>query len=109
MQPSVQILRLLAFAGAVFATACLHKAPTRPSDRPTLDSLINALRQQRVTVSRLGTESGDAFPFFSAQTTRLVLNGEDVHVFEYPTETIATSEALTVAPAGTPIGTTQVS
>lgn len=107
-RPSVRTLRLFASAAAVCAASCLHKTPTGPSGVLTMNHLVEELRQQRVTVSSLGREPRDSFPFFSAQATRLIINGDDVHVFEFTTETIAMSAAATVAAAGTPIGTTQV-
>jgi hypothetical protein len=108
MRPSVRSLRLLAVVGAVCTAGCLHKTPTGPLGVLRMDRLVEELRQQRVTVSRQGAEPRDAFPFFSVQPTRLTINGDDVHIFEFTTETIATSAASTVAAAGTPIGTTQV-
>lgn len=96
----------MAFAAAMCTAACLNSA-TGPSSGSTFDRLVGDLRQQGVTVSTAGNEPRDSFPFFSVQAKRLRVNGDDVHVFEYTTEAIATSEASTVAPSGTPIGTTQ--
>src|SRR2546425_591223 len=107
MRPSVRILRILGCASAVWTAGCLQ-VPTGPSDVLTMDRPVGELRQQGVTVSSRGTEPRESLPFFSVQAQRLTINGDDVHVFEYPTETIATSAASTVAAAGTPIGTTQV-
>ena len=109
MRPSLRILRLLGFASAVWTAGCLHRTPAGPSGVFTMDRVVEELRQQGVTVSSRGTEPRDSFSFFSVQAKRLTINGDDVHVFEYATETVATSEASTVAVAGTPIGTTQVS
>lgn len=108
MRPSVRILRLLGFASAVWMAGCLHRTPAGSPGVLTMDRLVEELRQQGVTVSSRGAEPRDAFPFFSVQATRLIINGDDVHIFEFTTETIATSAASTVAAAGTPIGTTQV-
>ena len=72
-----------------------------------MDGLVADLRQQGVTVSSGGSEPRESFPFFSVQAKRLRINGDDVHVFEYATDAVATSEASTVSPSGTPIGTVQ--
>ena len=108
MRPSARILRLLAFAVAVCTAGCLHKTPTGLSGALSMDRVVEELRQQGVTVSSRGTEPRDSFPFFSVPAKRLIINGGDVHVFEYPTEALAMSAASTVAAAGTPIGNTQV-
>ena len=108
MRPSVRTLKLLACAGAVCAAGCLLRAPTGPSGVVTLDRLVEELRQQGVAVSSQGAEPRDTFPFFSVQATRLTINGDEAHIFEFTSETVATSAASTVAAAGTPIGTTQV-
>lgn len=108
MRSSLRIVRILGFASAVWAAGCLHEAPTGSSGVLTLDRLVGELRQQGVNVSSRGTEPHESFSFFSVQAKQLTINGDDVHVFEYATEMIATSEASTVAAAGTPIGTTQV-
>lgn len=102
-------LRILGFASAVWTAGCLHGAPpTAPSGVLTIDRLVAELSRQGVTVSLRGTEPRDSFPFFPVQAKRLTIAGDDVHVFEYATETLATSAASTVPPAGTPIGTAQV-
>ena len=100
-------MRFVGFAAAMCTAACLNSASTAPSHGVTLDGLVGDLRKQGVTVSTAGNEPRDSFPFFSVQAKRLRVNGDDVHVFEYTTEAIATGEASTVSPAGTPIGTTQ--
>lgn len=108
MRPRRQILKILGFASAVWTAGCLHSAPAGPAGVLTMDRLVGELSQQGVTVSRRGTEPRESFPFFSVQAKRLTINGDDVHAFEYATETIATNAASTVPAAGTPIGTAQV-
>ena len=99
---------ILGLASAVWTAGCLHTTPTPPSGVLTLDRLVGELRQQAATVASRGTEPHASLPFFSVRADRLTINGDDVHVFAYATETIATSEASTVAASGTPIGTTQM-
>ena len=91
----------------VCTAACLDNASIGPSRVLTLDGLVQDVRQQGVTVTSAGSEPRESFPFFSVQGKRLIVNGDNVYVFEYTTDTVATKEASTVAPSGTPIGTTQ--
>ena len=98
---------VVGFAVAVCTAACLDNASIGPSRVLTLDGIVQDLRQQGMTVASAGSEPRESFPFFSVQGKRLIVNGDNVYVFEYVTDTIATKEASTVAPSGTPIGTTQ--
>lgn len=99
-------MRFVGFAAAVCTAACLD-ASMGPSRGVTMDGLVGDLRHQGVTVSSGGNEPRESFPFFSVQAKRLRINGDDAYVFEYTTDAVATSEASTVSPSGTPIGTTQ--
>ena len=108
MPSALWTLKFLALGWAVSAAACLHTTPTGFTGDLTAKGVVQSLRQQGVTVSIRGTEPRDSFPFFPVPATRLVVNGDDVHVFEFETQALADSAASTVAAAGTPIGTTQV-
>jgi hypothetical protein len=92
---------------AVVASAC-GSIPSGPSDLLTTSGFAKALRSQGVTVAEYGMQPATAFPFFTAQALRLTVNAESVHVFEYPTTALATSDVSKVAAAGTPIGSTQI-
>ena len=85
--------------------------PQSPSRSPallTVAGLVRALGRQNVTVVSRGRAPLDAFPFLSVPATRLTVNGDDVHVFEYPTADGATRDAAKISPAGSPIGSSQI-
>ena len=92
---------------ALMAGAC-GSTPSGPSDLLTSSGLAQGLRSHGVTVAESGMQPATAFPFFTAQALRLTVNADPVHVFEYPTRARASTDVSKVAPAGTPIGTTQV-
>ena len=100
-------MRFVGFAAAVCTAACLDNGSMGPSLAVTIDSLVGDLRHQGVTVSTGGNEPRESFPFFSVQAKQLRINGDDIYIFEYATDVIARSDASTVSPSGTPIGTTQ--
>lgn len=83
-----------------------HQRPSRvkkPGGVSELDTLIARLRKSgRIKVQRGGEVSQ---PFFTAKGRLLKLDGEDVQVFEYPTEEQAGLEAGRVAPGGSGVGT----
>ncbi len=70
------------------------------------DSLIDNLRNTEATVNPVGDITQ---PFFSVKGLVINVNGEDVQVFEYATADAATSEAETISPDGSSIGTSMVS
>lgn len=90
------------------SVGCAEQSPAGPSAVLTTDVLIRQLEQQGATVALGGDMPRDAFPFFSVNARRLLVNGEDVQVFEYPDDKAAEQEAARVGPTGSPIGTTQV-
>lgn len=93
---------------AVAVSGCGSASPAGPTDL-TSTTLTQELRSQGLTVAEAGRQAPASFPFFSAPALRLIVNGNNsVHVFEYPTRALATTEASKVAPAGTPIGSTQI-
>lgn len=100
--------RAAMFVFAVAVGACGSASPSGPSHLPASRGLAQELRSQGLTIAEGGIQPPASFPFFSAPALRLTVNGDDLHVFEYPNKTLATTEASKVAPAGTPIGTTQV-
>ena len=80
-------------------------SPTQPGD---LD-LIAALRQQGAAVSHVETMPRTSFPFFSVNAERLSVNGENVHVFEHPSDGRAEREAQLISPDGSSFGSTAIS
>ncbi len=69
------------------------------------DSLIDNLRNTEATVNPVGDITQ---PFFSVKGLVINVNGEDVQVFEYATADAAASEAETISPDGSSIGTSMV-
>lgn len=70
------------------------------------ESLIDNLRNTEATVNPAGDITQ---PFFSVKGLVINVNGEDVQVFEYATANAAASEAETISPDGSSIGTSMVS
>jgi hypothetical protein len=87
---------------------CATASPIAPETSLSAATLTQALRDAGATVSVAETEPQDSFPFFSVQSRRTVVNGEDVHVFEYSSSEKAASDQAKVSKSGTPVGTTQI-
>ena len=87
---------------------CATASPIAPETSLSAATLTQALRDAGATVSVAETEPQDSFPFFSVRSRRTVVNGEDVHVFEYPNSEKAVSDQAKVSKTGTPVGTTQI-
>jgi len=99
--------RTFAMAALMLTSACGAGQATGPSDVTSIGILVAQLEQRGATVSLAGVMPRDAFPF-SVSAQRLLVNGEDVHVFEYPDAVSVERDAARIAPSGTPIGTTQI-
>ena len=103
-----EICRFVVFA-ALAVSSCAASS-MQPSDlTSSTDALIRALQQQGATVTRAGTLSQSAHPFFSVNAQIIQVNGADVQVFEYPSATRADSDSAKVSPTGSPIGQSQIS
>jgi len=97
--------RRFALLVVAFLSASCAGSPTAPGDM----DIIAALQQQGVVVSHVERMPRTSFPFFSVNAERLSVNGENVHVFDYPSDSSAEREAQMISSGGTPIGTTQIS
>lgn len=110
MRPHIPSLILLLVV--VSLPACQKRSPADPGDggsTPTSTAmLIRALEERGATVEQAETMPASAYPFFSVRAQRLVVNGESVHVFEYPNPAAAAAERGEVSAEGTPIGRTQI-
>ena len=89
---------------ASLSVSCAGR-PTGPDDM----DFIGALRQQGAAVSHIETMPRTSFPFFSVNAERLSVNGEDVHVFEYPSDGSAERQAQLISPDGSSFGSTAIS
>ena len=92
----------------LLTSGCATASPTAPETSLSAATLTRALRDAGATVSVAETEPQDSFPFFSVRSRRTVVNGEDVHVFEYSSPEKAASDQAKVSKSGTPVGTTQI-
>lgn len=102
-----RILHFVVF-GAVVVSSCAANT-TEPSELTSTGALIQALKGQGVTVARVESLPRSSYPFFSVNAQRIVVQGEDVQVFEYPTVARVDTDASKVSPSGTPVGQTQIS
>jgi hypothetical protein len=101
-------LTAAAVSAAFITIACSQNNLTGPSNVASTELFVRQLEQRGLAVTILERTPASAFPFFSVTAQRVLVNGETVHVFEYPTVAAAQADAGRVAPAGSPIGTTQV-
>ena len=101
--------RITPFVVALFVTAgCGGQSPVAPPELVSAQPLIVSLENAGARVSIAEQMPRTSFPFFSVTAQRLLVNGENVHVFEYADTGAAAADAARVGPAGTPIGTTQI-
>ena len=89
------------------ATGAPGSGPPASHGGPLRDyvSLVDTLRARGATVVPVGDVSQ---PFFSVAGFAITVNGENVQVFEYPTEGAAAADAARVAPDGGSVGTTMI-
>lgn len=88
--------------------SCTAHNPVAPSDLSDAEALVRFLEHDGARATVAEQMPREAFPFFSVNSRRLVVNGETVHVFVYPSPGAAGEDAALVAPSGSPIGATQV-
>jgi hypothetical protein len=107
LMPVLRImLALLAFS--VLMESCERPSPVGPSQVSPADALISALQAKGANVTRGATLPRQSHPYFSVNGQTISVNRSDVTVFEYMTAGAADNDAAQVAPAGSPIGHTQV-
>lgn len=92
------ILGLLVF---IFRTPLINQQP-HEFDSISFDGALHA---QKIKVELLGLVNQ---PFFSVAGQRMLVDGEEIQVFEYQDGTMARLEAATIAPDGSMIGTTTI-
>lgn len=56
-----------------------------------------------------GAMPRSSFPFLSVAAQHLIVDGSDVHSFQYQSDADANRDAANVSPTGTPIGQSQIS
>lgn len=82
--------------------------PTGPTGVSSTDALVRTLQDRGLEVVRMEEMPRSAFPFFSVPADRLIVEGDNVHVFEFRSSRSADADAALVSPDGTTIGTSHV-
>lgn len=90
---------------AVLVALTLACTATPAADQGTT-SVADALRAAGLTVRDAGTVEQ---PFFSVPAHVLVVNDDDLQLYEFPTTADAEAAAAQVGPTGSTIGTSQMS
>ncbi len=105
--PYLIILSLMVVTTGVLA-ACATQQPPVSHGGPVTDyvSLIDNLRAAEATVEPAGDISQ---PFFSVTGNIIVVNGDDVQVFEYEDAATAEAEATLVSSDSSSVGTSMIS
>ncbi len=90
-----------------YGLGCSNEKPTVAHNGPATDyvSLVDNLRQDGATVEPAAEVSQ---PFFAVNGSIIVVNGEDVQVFEYADAVAAAAEAVLVSSDGSSVGTSMV-
>ncbi len=109
------IIVLTACDQLFFGTPLLHSSsntgsPSEPTVAAStevndLESFLAALRAAGANVEAVGLITQ---PFFPVEGQAIQVNGADVQVFEFPTETDARSAASQISPDGGSAGTTMI-
>ncbi len=84
------------------AISCEQRNPAAPTQVRTLDQLLQALRQQGLTVRLDGEIPPEVNRFFSVSAQLIVINDSRVNAFEYPSPEAAAADAALVSPDGQP-------
>ena len=126
MKKSKSIIIIIFLALTVILVGCASTESQEPADASPLplapegqtpeetqiepimdyDSMVDNLRNAEATAN----PGGEIIqPFFSVKGLVINVNGEGVQVFEYDTANEAASEAETISPDGSSIGTSMVS
>ena len=94
---TIAMMLILGFAGVV--TISCEQSPTVPSEIGTVDQLVQSLRGEGLTVSTNGEISPSNNGFFTMPAQELLVDGERINGFEYPTAERAAAEAARTSPA----------
>ena len=95
-------------AGGLAGIACSEGGPTGPSASTATQMLIRQLQTRGLVVSVAEMMPASSFPFFSVNAQRLIVNGQNVQVFEYADPQAAQNDVNRVAPSGSTVGGTQI-
>lgn len=98
----------VALVGTLAVIACTAHNPAAPTALVSAQAFVEMLEHIGAKVSVAEQMPRESFPFFGVNAQRLLVNGQSVHVFAYPDAAAAAADAARVAPAGTPIGSIQI-
>ncbi len=97
------LVTLTLFGLALFwGVGCARTSTASPTDYA---SLVDALREQGVTVESAGTVSQ---PFFTVEGQAITVNGEQVQVFVFADTAAASAAAAQVSDDGSSVGTNMI-
>jgi hypothetical protein len=97
------LVTLTLFGLALFwGVGCARTSTASPTDYA---SLVDALREQGVTVESAGTVSQ---PFFTVEGQAITFNGEQVQVFVFADTAAASAAAAQVSDDGSSVGTNMI-
>jgi hypothetical protein len=85
-------------------TSCGRSEVTGPTPLTSIESLVAALHAQGAAVSRGAALIPESHPYFSGEAQTLLVNGENVIVFEYANRAAAEGDVAQVSPTGSGIG-----
>ncbi len=108
MQKHRLAARTAAVTMVLIATSCaVYQASDEAADGPidSYDGLVAALLANGSTVDPAGPLTQ---PFFVPEGKLIKVDGNDVQVFEFPTEPDAQSAIESVSPDGSSVGTTMI-
>lgn len=97
------LVTLVLFGLALFWGVGCARTPAASST--DYADLVDALREQGVTVESAGTVSQ---PFFSVEGQAITVNGEQVQVFEFAGTAAASAAAAQVSEDGSSVGTNMI-
>src|SRR5688572_343102 len=82
---------------AGLAAISCQQSPTVPGEIGTVDQLVQALRQDGLTVSRGGEISANTMGFFTVAAKQILVGTERLSAFEYPTAEKAAADAALIS------------
>jgi len=110
LEPSVESISALADSDPDVREFIAHiRAESNAPDTGDQDGLAKFIDDLRLAAESVAITGKVDQPFFSVPAQNIVVNGEDVQVFEYLDSTAAKSEAAQISADGSSVGTTMVS
>lgn len=92
----------------ILSAGCTAESPVMPGALTSIDVLAAALRAEGASVAVQGPVARKSYPFFSIAGVRLVVSGESITAFPYPTVTEAEASAASISRDGAVVGTSNI-